>query len=149
MRQHFSTACVLACALLAGGCDENLSTLAGPTPDLDPTFASIQRDIFELTDAAGRRACASCHNAVGARFTGGLNLERALAYDQLVNAASTQRPDLRRVSPGNPDDSYLIRKLEGSSGIVGVRMPHNGPPYLTSGQIRIIRRWIELGAPRN
>jgi hypothetical protein len=28
-------------------------------------------------------------------------------------------------------------------------MPFTGPPYLTDGQILIIRRWIALGAPRN
>ena len=37
---------------------------------------------------------------------------------------------------------------EGLPGIVGVRMPFNGP-YLSDGQILIIKRWIETGAPRN
>ena len=27
-----------------------------------------------------------------------------------------------------------------------MRMPRNGGPLLTAGQMRIIRRWIELGA---
>ena len=31
---------------------------------------------------------------------------------------------------------------------VGRRMPNNGPPYLTDGQILILRRWITVGAPR-
>jgi hypothetical protein len=53
------------------------------------------------------------------------------------------------VVSGNPDGSYLIQKLEGRTSITGRRMPFNGPPYLTDGQILIIRRWIELGAPRN
>ena len=30
----------------------------------------------------------------------------------------------------------------------GVRMPLNGP-YLTEGQVLVIRRWIEIGAPNN
>ena len=37
-----------ACTWFAS-CDEKLSTLAGPTPNLEPTFASIQHDIFEAT----------------------------------------------------------------------------------------------------
>lgn len=53
------------------------------------------------------------------------------------------------VVPGNPDASYLAQKLEGLAGIVGVRMPRNGPPYLTEGQMVIIRRWIELGAKKD
>ncbi len=50
---------------------------------------------------------------------------------------------------GRPDESYLIHKLEGGPNILGVRMPFSGPPFLTSGQIAIIRRWIELGALAN
>jgi hypothetical protein len=149
MRQYLCIAAVIAAALGAAGCDENLSTLAGPTPDLEPTFASIQRDIFEATDTAGRSSCVSCHNSVGSPFTGGLNLQHDVAYDQLVNAASSQKPAILRVAPGDPGASYLVHKLEGAPGIVGFRMPRNGPPYLTSGQMTILRRWIEIGAPRN
>jgi hypothetical protein len=54
-----------------------------------------------------------------------------------------------RIAPGDPSNSYLVQKIEGASGIVGVRMPANGPPYLTDGQISIIRRWVEIGAPNN
>jgi hypothetical protein len=52
------------------------------------------------------------------------------------------------VAPGDPERSYLIHKLEGRPGIVGLQMPRNGPPYLTAGQIQVIKRWIEIGAPR-
>ena len=50
---------------------------------------------------------------------------------------------------GDPDRSYLVQKIEGAPGIVGERMPRTGGPFLTPGQIAIIRRWIELGAPNN
>jgi hypothetical protein len=130
-------------------CDEQLSTIAGPTPDLEPTFASVQRDVFETTDAAGRTSCVTCHTNIGRTPAGGLNLLHDVAYDQLVNVNSTQVPSLKRVNPGNPDASYMVHKIEGRPGIVGRRMPFNGPPYLTDGQILIMRRWIELGAPRN
>jgi hypothetical protein len=139
----------LALAIGAAGCDEPLSTLAGPTPDLEPTFASIQRNVFETTDVAGRVACTNCHTNVGRNPAGGLNLLSSVAYDQLVNTSSTQRPGVPRVVPGDPDGSYLVQKVEGRSGIVGRRMPIAGPPYLTDGQILILRRWIENGAPRN
>ena len=43
----------------------------------------------------------------------------------------------------------FVQKLEGKSGIVGNRMPNNGPPYLTDGQMMILRRWVAIGAPRN
>jgi hypothetical protein len=43
----------------------------------------------------------------------------------------------------------MVHKLEGQTGIIGRRMPFSGPPYLTDGQIQILRRWIAIGAPRN
>jgi len=66
-----------------------------------------------------------------------------------VNAPARGRTGALRVIPGDADSSYLIQKLEGTAGIAGRQMPFNGPPYLTSGQLQIIRRWIAIGAPRN
>ena len=133
----------------ATACDESLTTLAGPTPNLEPTFASIQSQVFETTDSAGRTACTNCHTNVGRNPSGGLNLTHDLAYDQLVNVPSRNKPGAIRVVPNDPENSYLIHKVEGRAGIVGNRMPNNGPPYLSAGQILILRRWIEIGAPRN
>jgi mono/diheme cytochrome c family protein len=137
----------MAC-LMSAACDEKLSTLAGPTPTLEPTFASIQNDIFQTTDSSGRTRCLQCHTSTGRNPAGGLNLNPEGAYEQLVNAASVGKPGAIRVIPGNPDASYLIQKLEGAAGIVGRRMPTTGPPFLTDGQIKIVRRWIAIGAPR-
>ena len=66
-----------------------------------------------------------------------------------MNVTSTQVPSLKRVTPGDPEASYLVHKIEGRPGIVGTRMPRSGPPFMTDGQILILKRWIELGAPRN
>ena len=71
------------------------------------------------------------------------------AYDQIVNVASRGKPGAIRVIPGDPENSYLVHKIEGRSDIVGRRMPQAGPPYLTDGQILILKRWIATGAPRN
>jgi hypothetical protein len=139
----------LVCASAAwSACDEKLSSIAGPTPNLEPTFASIQHDIFEATDSAGRPACTNCHTNVGRNPAGGLNLVHDLAYDQIVNVASARKAGAMRIIPNNPDGSYLIQKIEGDPSILGVRMPLNGP-YLTTGQVMILRRWIAIGAPRN
>jgi hypothetical protein len=138
---------VLVSTLGSVGCDEGLSNLTGPTPDLEPTFRSIQEEIFSSGDSSGRPACTNCHNAIGSRFNG-LDLSPAVSYNNLVNVASRQRPSATRVVPGDPDSSYLIHKLEGGPNIAGVRMPLNGP-YLQEGQVLVIRRWIEIGAPNN
>jgi hypothetical protein len=140
---------LLFAACLSSGCDQKLSSLAGPTPSLEPTFSSVQSQIFETTDVAGRQACVNCHTNIGKTPSGGLNLVHDVAYDQIVNVASRAKAGAIRVIPGDPDHSYLVHKLEGSSDIVGRRMPFSGPPFLTDGQILILRRWIALGAPRN
>jgi hypothetical protein len=150
MRNRPFLACMLCCAAIClAACDENLSSIAGPTPSLEPTFASIQRDIFESTDSAGRTACTTCHTSAGRAPSGGLDLTRDAAYGQLVGVPVREKAGTTRVIPGDVANSYLIQKLEGSETIVGRRMPLNGPPYLTDGQILIIKRWIELGAPRS
>jgi hypothetical protein len=138
----------IAAAIGAGACDEQLSDLTGPTPNLEPSFSAIQRDIFQTTDSTGRRTCVTCHTSAGRVPAAGLSLEPAVAYANLVNARSVERPTLLRVAPGDPDNSYMIHKLEGRADIVGVRMPIQGP-FLSEGQMTVIRRWIELGAPNN
>jgi hypothetical protein len=138
-------ALVVVGAMLLLGCDEKLSDITGPTPNLEPTFSSIQQNIFEASDSSGRLACTQCHNQIGSLFTG-LNLTHAVAYTNLVNAAVREKAGATRVIPGDPENSYLIHKLEGRSGIVGARMPFTSPAFLTDGQILVIKRWIELGA---
>src|SRR6185503_14231226 len=106
-----------AAAALVSSCDEKLSTIAGPTPNLTPNFATIQSEVFEKADSAG------------------LNLTHDVAYDQLVNRPAQNKAGAVRVIPGDPDNSYVIQKLEGKPGIVGQRMPFNGGPFLTDGQM--------------
>ena len=137
---------LIVLALACAGCDENLEDVAGPTPNLTPTFASIQREIFSAADSSGRAACVQCHNAGNRNNAAGLSLVEGVSYSELVNVASRNKPGAIRVIPGDPANSYLIHKLDGRSGIVGERMPRTGGPFLTAGQMSIIRRWIELGA---
>ena len=133
-------------ASLGAGCDEALSSVTGPTPNLVPTFSSIQREIFDAVDSSGRLACIQCHTAVGRNPAAGMNLTSATSYAALVGVASLAKPGAVRVIPGDPENSYLVHKLEGRAGIVGRRMPFVGPPYMTDGQILVVKRWIELGA---
>jgi hypothetical protein len=137
------------CIGIAAGCDESLSDVAGPTPNLTPTFSAIQRDIFEAADASGRPSCSSCHNPNGAAFRQvGLDLSSAGSYESIVGVASRQKPTLMRVAAGDPEGSYLVHKLEGRTDIIGGRMPNRGP-YLSAGQMAILKRWIELGARKD
>ena len=141
-------ALTLCAASLVGtaGCDEKLADVAGPTPGLAPTFTSIQREIFQSTDSSGRVACTQCHTTQGRTPAANMSLLPEVAYQNLINVASIQKPGAIRVIPGDPENSYLVHKLEGRSDIVGQRMPRTSGPFLTEGQMLIIRRWIAQGA---
>ncbi|MEZ5270679.1 MAG: hypothetical protein R2694_00015, partial [Ilumatobacteraceae bacterium] len=129
------------------GCDEKLADLTGPTPNLTPTLSSIQRDIFSASDSSGRSACVSCHTPGGfADVTGLFLTDPATSFAALVGRGSRLRPGETLVIPGDPDNSYLVRKLEGGPAINGLRMPRNNGPFLTDGQMLVIRRWIAAGA---
>ena len=136
---------LLTMLVATAGCDEKLSDLAGPSPNLAPTFSSIRAEIIQATDLAGRTACVTCHRPQGGTP---MNLQDD-PYAALVGVASRQKPGAILVVPGDPDGSYLVQKLEGQSDIIQLRMPRNGPPYLTPGQMTVIRRWIANGAPNN
>ena len=148
MRIHFVSCRWRSSALAGVGVRrEPFDASSGPTPNLEPTFASIQSEMFEKTDSAGRSACTTCHTSTGRILRGSL----ISITPSPTPSSSTRRPARRlgriRVIPGDPANSYLINKLEGL-GISGNRMPNNGPPYLTDGQIVVIKRWIEIGAPQ-
>jgi len=132
--------------VLSVACDERLSDVAGPTPNLQPTFSTIQREIFNAADSSGRIGCTGCHSDAGRNASGGLVLLEGRAYQALVGQPSRQKPGATQVVPGDPENSYLIKKLEGAPDMVGVRMPRSNGPFLTAGQVSIIRRWIALGA---
>jgi hypothetical protein len=102
------------------------------------TFDSIQANVFTPI-------CTACH--IGASAPQGLRLDAANSYALLVGAASAERPSILRVAPGDPSNSYLIQKLEGTAA-VGNRMPLNRTP-LSQADINMIRQWITNGAPKD
>lgn len=121
-------------------CNNEQTMEPGNGNGLEATLASIQSNILSQ-----RCAVAGCHVPGGLAPMPLRNADESFA--NLVNVASVQIPNLDRVEPGDPDNSYLIRKLEGAAGIVGTRMPQGGP-FLSAEQIGVIREWIQNGAER-
>ena len=104
-----------------------------------PTLQSIQDEVFGPT-------CSGCHAGGGATLPSSIDLTNSNAsFTNLVNIASSEVPALKRVTPGDAANSYLIRKLEGDPGIVGERMPRFGP-YLSPTTVDAIKQWINNGA---
>lgn len=96
--------------------------------------------------------CGGCH--AGDSPEAGFDVLADDAYAQVL-AASTQKPDVNRVEPGKPEESYLWWKInahrndEYASKIDGKPMPINpidGDTTLSEGALSDIKTWIENGA---
>jgi len=133
---------VASIATACGSDSTPTSPTPGPTPPAVSFSQQIQATIFTPT-------CVPCHNDDGRTPAGGLNLKSGSSYSSLVGVASSGKSGAVRVIASNPSGSYLVQKLEGAPDIVGLRMPRNGPPFLTDAQVAQIRQWIQNGAPNN
>ena len=138
-----AAAALFGCAGNGNGLDSNGNPItpgSGSGGALTADFESIQENVFTPI-------CTKCHIGAGAPM--GLQLDAAHSYAMLVGVPSVEQPNVLRVAPGDPNDSYIIRKLEGAPGISGVQMPANGPPYLPQSTIDVISQWITNGAPQS
>ena len=130
----------IACAGSGKGLDEFGSPLGeGGGGVLEPTFSSIQANIFTPI-------CTQCHAGASAPLS--FSLQAGFSYDQLVGVPSVEVPELSRVDPGQPDNSYVVMKIEGAPGITGGRMPLGLSP-LSAERIAAVRGWIADGALEN
>lgn len=132
---------VLVCmGSLMVGCEHTMMATVPVNPD--PTsFSNIHANILQP-----RCVNQACHPGGGAPFS----LARNVAYQNLVGVPSAQIPILNRVTPNQPDSSYLIQKLVGAPtyNIIGSRMPPGGNP-LSQNDINNLRAWINRGAPND
>jgi hypothetical protein len=110
---------------------------SGTTGPFTADFESIQANVFTPI-------CSPCHS--GANAPHGLMLDAAHSYNDLVGVPSVEVPTFDRVKAGDPDNSYIILKLENSPLIAGSQMPLGETPLLPS-VIDVIRQWITNGAP--
>lgn len=124
----------------APGSGEGLNVSGRPLDEsgdvpLAATLESIQVNVFDTS-------CTICHSGAAAPL--GLQLDAGNSYTNLVGVPSQQAGSLLRVDPGDPDNSYLIRKLEGTAS-QGQLMPLGGPP-IPQTTIDFVRQWISDGA---
>ena len=101
----------------------------GGEQPLAPTLKSIQANVFNPS-------CIVCH--AGASAPQGLKLDSGNSFANLVGVKSSEVSSLLRVAAGDPNQSYLIQKLEGSAS-VGEQMPLGGPP-IPSATIEFVRQ---------
>ncbi len=134
---------VVAAAGLAAGCGQTkvpFQAEPGPTPSPNATFTRVQALVFTPSCAV-----AGCHGS--SQPQQGMNLSAGAAYANTVGVRSVERSDLNRVEPGDPDRSYLVKKIRGDPDITGVRMPSGGS--LTADQVQLVIDWVRRGAPND
>ncbi len=124
----------------SGGNGDGLNVSGRPLSEaadvpLAATLESIQSNVFDPS-------CTLCH--AGANAPQGLRLDTANSFTNLVGIRSRENGSVLRVAPGEPNNSYLVRKLEGTAS-VGERMPLGGPP-IPQPTIDFVRQWITDGA---
>lgn len=106
--------------------------------------AFAQDDISALEEQVAtlfERSCtaAGCHSGPVPQM--GMDLTRENYYATAVDQLSKEVPTQKIIDPGNPDASYMIQKVKGEDGIVGLPMPMTGDK-LTDAEIATIEQWI-------
>ena len=134
-----ATGLILLISVSACGGGSGGGTTNNPPPPttFNPVFSEVQANVFTPNCATS-----GCHAGAGAPL--GLRLDDANSFGLLVDVDSGQVSSIKRVAPGDPNNSYLVQKLEGTA-TVGQRMPLNGTP-LSQTSINTIRQWITDGA---
>ena len=147
-------AAMLAVLVLLAACSEEeetvtptatpASTTTTPTPPptgpiptcpggaLDATWGCIQNLVFTPV-------CSGCHGGNAGLFLDAQN------SPSIVGGPSTEQPALQLIRVGEPDNSYLIHKIEGVPSISGGQMPLGQTP-LPATTIQFIRAWVTDGA---
>lgn len=132
MRRALAILLVLGPALLACGSRISGNTNSAPSyaADIEPIFA---------------KRCGDCHSVKEAKAH--LILDPGRGYEDLVGQAAFQVPGMQLVKPGDPESSYLWKKLDHTAR-EGKGMPRTlfGSKKLPDDELQLIRTWIETGA---
>jgi hypothetical protein len=150
----------IALLALAGGLGGCAGSGGGgtPKPACKPPAGGVTISYSQNIQPIYNRSCAlaGCHT--GPVAAGSLDLTAGKSYRQTVNVPSSQQPKLKRIAPGNPTNSYLVRKIGGAPGtsFSGVLMPQgcpgtplNGAQCLSADDIAAIVQWVTECAPNN
>ncbi|MHC4939881.1 MAG: c-type cytochrome domain-containing protein [Planctomycetota bacterium] len=129
MQNRFLALWPLLFAIACGGGGGDEPDPGGGDPGGGNATVFFAQDILPIfgTD------CINCHGT-----SGGLDLQSWDGVDAGGNSGAV-------VVPGDPENSLLIQRLEGT---IAPRMPQNLPP-LSPAEIDVIKQWIREGALDN
>ncbi len=126
-------------------CDPSPTLGCDPQVFYTDTLDRLQKQVFSQSCALS-----GCHDSQSQAGT--LLLEEGASFGNLVGVTPSNGAagvaGWQRVTPGDPEMSFLFHKLKGSlpDASYGVRMPRDRPrlnPFL----VDLIKRWITAGAP--
>jgi hypothetical protein len=121
---------------------------AGTNGGTDSGGAASMADVQAFFDDR----CVICHDKSkqGLPTFPQLSLVAGDARAALVGKAATEKCGGILAVPGDPDHSYLMKKLTQAAPCEGMQMPRPfeviKPPPLTAGELATLRSWIGAGA---
>lgn len=141
----FCVAAILSGCGGGGGGNSYGSNTPPQNPPPPPPPATGTSLFQQVQDTVFTPNCTGCH--VGAGAPQGLRLDAGNSYALLVGQPSKEVPLTLLVAAGDPDNSYLVQKIDGRA-TVGGRMPLGRAP-LPQASIDLVRSWIAAGAQMN
>lgn len=156
---RFSLVLALASLSLIAACssEDNAKVCAGeytPPASFDPNTPQVtfSRDVFPLFDTCSGNDCHGTPNNQNHVFVSPSDPRSTVSG--LVNVPSKKLPSMVYVKPGDPNASFLMKKLDGShcaldkqcvGGTCGDQMP-NKETQMSVEERDKVRRWIAQGA---
>jgi hypothetical protein len=116
-------------------------------PLAEPTLSNIHAGVLVPSCSFS-----ACHGGGGA--AGGLSFDAPDLHGALLDHVVQADTDLPLIDPGNPEGSWLIRKLAACEptdveGNVVSHMPLNAPFLIDPRLVAMVRAWISAGAPND
>lgn len=157
MRAFPFAAIAIAAAALGGCSGDEKRTCNDYTPpaSFDPSSpaVSFSKDVMPVFSTSC--AFSSCHGSLSGDANGVyLGSDAAKVHAEIVGIRSGELPTMSFVEPGDPEKSYLLRKMDGSHCVLdpectgsscGDAMP-KGEDLLPVEVRDVVRRWIAQGA---
>jgi len=144
MKYLFTLMILLMAVFYISGCKDKIVTEADVKPVILPQnvhlskFSELQKNIFTTSCAIS-----GCHTQPNPQRN--LDLSEGKAYSNLINVQSEHFPNLKRVLPGNYEQSVLYIAVSYTSN--QLQMPPTGK--LGQYLIDSLGAWIDKGALNN
>jgi hypothetical protein len=122
----------------------SVDTNVNPNGEIRGQLQTYKDNVQPILDCR----CVRCHQPFAVAGYTGLILQPNFSYANLVNQLATQTTGTR-VIPFDSVNSVLMQRLRGAGPAITaptLRMPQDGPLFLSPHQENIIKVWIDTGA---